>query len=69
MRRSLCAESRHPEVSGQGPGWGLGGSVQNVVGGEEEGGRGVCVSPRLFSLCLSHSLPLHMPFPCCKPCV
>ena len=33
----------------------------------KEGG-GVCVAPALQPVPV-HSLPLHMPFPCCKPCV
>ena len=83
MRRSLRAKSesqaRLPAVSGQGPGWGLGGSVENAVGEEKQGGRG-CVCCPGSSACACHTPCLctclfHAASPACesssarlKPC-
>lgn len=47
------SQARLPVVSGQGPGWGLGGSVENAVGVQEEGGRG-CVYHPNSSACACH---------------
>lgn len=55
------SQARLPVASGEGAGWDPEGIVENMVGGEEEGGRGGCVTVTPRPTCLSHSLPLHMP--------